>query len=226
MLEILAIIFIVTHFSKIAQEKGYPGRPFSVFGVCAIIFLGIVGAVVGVMLTRTFFLYYIFWLIGAALGFLGTVILVESLKPRYDRTPKIHLKCDKCGATTFLQDEKCRFCGAPASVEKDKERLMIEVGNNDHTQEERSRYVIRLSGVGREIAPFLNELYQKEQKLPAAAPLLRATLAVALYKIQGEDFLPEVEKLKNDPFPVVRDTAVKILASRIKGEAEFPELNK
>lgn len=227
MIEIIVLIFVSTSVHRKATEKGYAAWPFVLLAIVLWFVFEMVGAFIGGMLG--FFLVsragsggnptcglvvpiLIFGYGAAGFSVWLTNRIVKKLEPKTDRVPGGVARCPKCGATVFLADERCRFCSQPLSVSMDKERLIYELRRGELSQEERARYVIRLSELGGQILPFLKELFSYEQKNPANAPTLRATLAVAIYKIEGESFLPEIAKLKNDPFPVVRDTALKILA--------------
>lgn len=58
---------------------------------------------------------------------------------------------------------------------------------------------------------LLHQLYQRETE-----PRLRAALAKAIYEIEGDNFLPELEELSKDPVPEIRAAALSIFLSRLK----------
>lgn len=222
MIEIIVLIFVGSSISRKAKAKGYTGWPFGLLAAALWIIFEIVGVTIAVFIAIAleWDVGIGIWLLVILLGYGAAAssiavsnAIVKRLQPKDSRAvPGVSLRCAKCGATIFLQDDKCRFCGAPASVERDREILMFELRKGAASPQERSRYVIRLAELGHQILPELMELYRKEAMLPAQSPLIRATLAAAIYKIEGNRFLPEIEKLAKDPFPVVRETALKILA--------------
>lgn len=229
MIEIIILVFLSISIHRKATGKGYAGWPFVLLAIVLWFAFEMVGALIGIIvallligktgdigdLSCGLLIPTILFAYGAA-GFSvwASNKIVARLEPKTDKVTGGVARCPKCGATVFLEDEHCRFCGEALSASMDKERLVYELRRGALSQEERARYVIRLSELGSEILPFLKELFCYEQKIPANAPVLRATLAVAIYKIEGEGFIPEIKRLANDPFPVVRDTALKILAQK------------
>jgi len=58
---------------------------------------------------------------------------------------------------------------------------------------------------------LLQQLYHQEKE-----PRLRAALVKAIYEIEGDNFLPELEGLSKDPVPEIRAAALSIFLSRLK----------